>query len=317
MAARTRAECARAVLARASWRRRSAACRGSRAAAWAKPPSSLVASRNNAASATVRAIGPLTDSPCHASSCGPIGTRSRWGFTPKRPHQADGMRIEPRPSDPRRSRHARGHGRAGCRPTSRRRPFDVPWVARGAEGDRLGERPDRQLRHVRLAEHDRPRVAQPPHHLGVLAARAAVRRGAPGGRLTADVDVVLDRDRHAEHQALVARAAARVGLVGLGQRALGEHDPPGVQLRVEPGDPVEVGLHQLARRHVAGGDKTGLLGGSGEGEVCGVHDAREHYCPAPGWNRSRSPTSCAPSRAARRARTPSGAPRARSHAGCV
>ena len=77
---------------------------GSRAAAATNPPSGpgsvVVASRNNAASSTDRAIGPLTLSPHQASSCGAIETRSRCGFRPNRPHQVDGMRIEPPPSEP-------------------------------------------------------------------------------------------------------------------------------------------------------------------------------------------------------------------------
>ena len=47
-----------------------------------------------------RAIGPLTDRPFHAPSCGASGTRSRWGLMPKSPHHVDGMRMEPPPSEP-------------------------------------------------------------------------------------------------------------------------------------------------------------------------------------------------------------------------
>ena len=63
----------------------------------------VVASRNNAASSTVRASGPLTLSPHQASSCGASETRSRCGLIPNNPHQPDGMRIEPPPSEPRAS----------------------------------------------------------------------------------------------------------------------------------------------------------------------------------------------------------------------
>ena len=41
-----------------------------------------------------------TDSPHHASSLGANGIRSRCGFSPNRPHQPDGMRMEPPPSEP-------------------------------------------------------------------------------------------------------------------------------------------------------------------------------------------------------------------------
>ena len=67
------------------------------------PPSAgvvAVASRNRAASSTVLAIGPLTDRPFHAPSCGASGTRSRCGLMPNRPHHVDGIRIDPMPSEP-------------------------------------------------------------------------------------------------------------------------------------------------------------------------------------------------------------------------
>src|ERR1700744_3461209 len=75
---------------------------GSRLAAAANPPSGpglvVVTSKNNAASLTDRAIGPLTLSPHQASSCGASETRSRCGLIPNRPHQPDRMRIAPPPS---------------------------------------------------------------------------------------------------------------------------------------------------------------------------------------------------------------------------
>ncbi len=78
---------------------------GGRAAAATNPPSGagnvVVTSRNNAASSTVRASGPLTESPHHAPSCGANGTRSRCGLMPKSPFHVDGIRMEPMPSDPR------------------------------------------------------------------------------------------------------------------------------------------------------------------------------------------------------------------------
>ncbi len=77
---------------------------GGRAAAATNPPAGagidVVTSKNNAASATVREIGPLTLSPFHASSCGASGTRSRCGLMPYTPHHVDGIRIDPAPSDP-------------------------------------------------------------------------------------------------------------------------------------------------------------------------------------------------------------------------
>ena len=74
----------------------------------------------------------------------------------------------------------------------------------------------------------------------------------------------------------VARAAARVGLVGLGQRAVGEDHAEGVDLGIGLPDAVERRLHELARRDLAGGHEARLLGGAGVAEVGGVHGAAEH-----------------------------------------
>ena len=52
-------------------------------------------------SRTVRAIGPLVErSPQSGGWAPPDGTRPSDGFIPEIPHTADGMRIEPPPSDP-------------------------------------------------------------------------------------------------------------------------------------------------------------------------------------------------------------------------
>ena len=172
--------------------------------------------------------------------------------------------------------HAGGHG--GGRPAARAagRVVQRPGVARGAEGQGLREREDRQLGHVRLADDDGARFTQRAHDVGVALARAAVRQRAPRRDLAGDVRVVLDRHRHTEQRAPIARAATRIGLVGLGQGAVGEHHAEGVQLRVRLPDAVERRLDELARRDLAGGHQARLLGGAGEAEVGGVHGAGEH-----------------------------------------
>ena len=101
-------------------------------------------------------------------------------------------------------------------------------------------------------------------------------RAAAGRDLAGDVRVVLDRHRHAEQRPPIAGAAARVGLVGLGQRAVGEHDAEGVELAGRPPDALQRRLDELARRDLAGGHQARLLGGAGEAEVGGVHGAAEH-----------------------------------------
>ena len=55
---------------------------------------------NSAVSATRRLSTPITDSPCQARLRGASETRPRCGFSPNRPHQAAGIRIEPAPSEP-------------------------------------------------------------------------------------------------------------------------------------------------------------------------------------------------------------------------
>ncbi len=132
-----------------------------------------------------------------------------------------------------------------------------------------------------LADDHRAGRAQPPHDLGVLARGVAECVGAARGDLARDVRVVLDRDRHAEQRARVAAAAAPVGLVGLGQRALGEDDAEGVERRVEAGDPLEVGLGQLARGDVARGDHLGLAREAGERGVGGHGHGGGRYRAVP------------------------------------
>src|SRR5262245_42927265 len=53
-----------------------------------------------AASRTVRVIGPLCDRAFQRSADGQAGTRPSEGLSPKMPQRADGMRIDPDPSDP-------------------------------------------------------------------------------------------------------------------------------------------------------------------------------------------------------------------------
>ena len=60
----------------------------------------VTASSSSAASSALRASGPRTVSPWKASASGQVEIRPRCGFSPTRPHQAAGMRIEPAPSEP-------------------------------------------------------------------------------------------------------------------------------------------------------------------------------------------------------------------------
>src|ERR1700730_12309648 len=61
----------------------------------------ITASRAYATSTAVRAIGPLLERLGQPGGSGPpTGTRPSDGLSPESPHSADGMRIEPPPSDP-------------------------------------------------------------------------------------------------------------------------------------------------------------------------------------------------------------------------
>src|SRR5215475_13438819 len=53
-----------------------------------------------AASRTVRVMGPLWDRAFQRSADGHIGTRPSEGLSPKMPQRADGMRMDPAPSEP-------------------------------------------------------------------------------------------------------------------------------------------------------------------------------------------------------------------------
>src|SRR3954454_19922004 len=59
-----------------------------------------IASSMAAASRTVRAIGPCTDSPLISALSGAVETRPRLVLMPKKPLTLDGIRIEPPPSLP-------------------------------------------------------------------------------------------------------------------------------------------------------------------------------------------------------------------------
>ena len=143
-----------------------------------EPRCVVVASRNNAASSTVRAIGPLTLRPHHASSCGAIGTRSRCGLRPNSPHQVDGIRIDPAPSEP---------SAIGASPAATAAPLppllppgvqgQIPRIAGGAERHGLGERPEHHLRNRRSCPGSprRPRAAgAPPRRRRAAPVRSAL-----------------------------------------------------------------------------------------------------------------------------------------------
>ena len=147
-----------------------------------------------------------------------------------RPRESGSIRLRRPPAPPRRgpppppprcrrsSRRACARGSTGCasRPT---------WATRSTGTAHSSGT-------LRLADHDRarPRAARRTTSAS-CARRLAVGVRAERRQLAGHVDVVLDRDRNAEQRPLARPPApARVGLVGLQPRALGEHDAKRVQL---------------------------------------------------------------------------------------
>ena len=81
-----------------------------------------------------------------------------------------------------------------------------------AEGRGLGERPDRHLRDVRLAEDDRPSLAQAAHNLGVAVLLGTVCRCTPRGHLASYIDVILDGDWDTEKRKPLTGVQTTLGL---------------------------------------------------------------------------------------------------------
>ena len=94
---------------------------------------------------------------------------------------------------------------------------------------------------------------------------------APGRDLACDVDVVLDRDRHAQQRPRLPRPPPGICLIGLQARALREYDPERVQERVKALDAREVEVEQLPCGELAGGDQLRLAGDPGVSELGGIH----------------------------------------------
>ena len=102
------------------------------------------------------------------------------------------------------------------------RQVGVPRIARHAEEVVACIALEREFRHIRLADHDRPRRAQARDRQFIdRGPERRKRPAAPGRRHPGDVDVVLDRDRHAlQRGARLALRQSRVALArSLGERA--------------------------------------------------------------------------------------------------
>jgi hypothetical protein len=229
-------------------------------------------SSSSAPSATLRANGPKHVSPSQWSVSGSSGDAAALGLRAEHPARRGGdadraaaVRAQ-RAGD-----EAGGDRRRAAAARSARAAVAIPRVARGAEGLRLGELgPQRELGHVRLADDDRAGGAQTAHGLAVRGRRLGHEAGPVGRQLAGDVHVVLDRDRHAEQRRPVAGAQALLRHPRLLQRALGAHDPEGLQLAVQAIDAVEVQLGELGRGDLAWAQQLGLALSPCVGQLVGV-----------------------------------------------
>src|SRR3984957_12514706 len=146
-----------------------------------------------------------------------------------------------------------------------------------SEAGSAGERPLAQFAGVGLADDHGTGGLEAPNHLGVLGGRLHIPGGAEGGWLPGDVDVVFDRDRHAQQRCLVTGGAPPVGLGGVGQRRRGEHDPEGVQRRLAEDDGVQRATYQLGRGHLTAGQLVELVGQRREAAIGRVTHRYRHY----------------------------------------
>jgi len=79
------------------------------------------------------------------------------------------------------------------------------------------KRPLQQLGCLCLAQYYRACFTQSADHMGVRRSRHDVTGAAQRARQSLAVDVVLERDRHAEQRRVVAALTTPVGGVGLGE----------------------------------------------------------------------------------------------------
>ena len=191
--------------------------------------------------------------------------RPRCGLMPTRWVQAAGIRTLPAPSEPIAAVTSPAATAAALPPD------EPPGVCSRDHGLRVcpkrgpaGERPLTELAGVGLADDDRARGAQPAHDLGVGGGRCGPRPdGAEPGRHARDVDVVLDRDRDSQQREVLARSAFAVGLGGVGERLLGQHDAEGVERGLAGLDRIQRPRDQFDGGDAAAGQPVQQLGQGG------------------------------------------------------
>ena len=182
---------------------------------------------------------------------GPGGDAASLRLEADQPGPGGGDGDRPRPVGAERGRDdTGGDGGSGTAAGTARRVVGVPGVAGGAVQGGLGEVPLADLGRVGLADRDCAGRAQAAHHLRV-ADRGAAAAAAEGAGVARQVDVVLDRDRHAEQRRVVVLAETAVGLLGGRQRLLGADHAEGVEGLLGRLGTLERRLDQLARRRLS------------------------------------------------------------------
>ena len=128
----------------------------------------MTTSSQSAVSSTVRLTQPLTERPFQCSRSGASETRPRWGFSPKSPQQAAGMRIEPAPSE------AEAIGTSPAATAAALPPLEPPGVRCGSQGLRVTPQVADSVKPQIASSGSSvlpttiaPGLAQPPHHLRV------------------------------------------------------------------------------------------------------------------------------------------------------
>ncbi len=222
-----------------------------------------VASRNAAASRTVRARGPSTDSRVESRSTGPREIRPRDGLEPDQPAHAGRDADRPAAVAALREGHeAAGHRRRGTAAGPAGQPRRVPGGARRRPDVGLGVAGQPEFGRRRLAHADRAGAAQQRDH-GVVVVGHEVGEGrrAELARHPGDHVQVLDRGRHPEQRRergrVVGRGHRRFGRPGLLARGLRGHRHERPDLLVQPGDALERVLDELDRAHLAAADRGG------------------------------------------------------------
>ena len=213
-------------------------------------PPSAAASRNSAASSTPRVSAPgdrqavpVSRAQRHAAAlrlepeqpAARRGDADRAGAVGPERGGAPGRRRRRRPSR-RSSRRACGRGPTGC--ASRRRRA-TRCAASASAPARASCRARPRPRRAAGARPRRPPPAGPP----CASEPCAVTSPATSVSSLIAIGTPLSGGASSPRRASAASASASA--------ALGEHDPEGVELRVEPRDPLEAQLGQLARGDLA------------------------------------------------------------------